>query len=221
MRHSLEPEYRKYVKGYGFLSFARKFGDKYGKKLVDTATSTGKTFAKTAGKRVVHKTAEATGDLVGNKIADKITSIGKPKRTKKEEDEDNIMEETQEIFIPPEKRKQIIKKLKSYFKKLKYKMEFNKINNFLGDSSDKVPRFVTKKWIKIHPQSTCDFKTSKEIKFKTSMLRSDLRDYSEAYVWVKGDVTLIMQQITIILTKSLLLKIMLRLYHVFQKLTVN
>ena len=112
MRHSLEPEYRKYVKGYGFLSFAGKFGDKHGKKLVDTATSTGKTFAKTAGKIVVHKTAEATGDLVGNKIADKITSMGKPKRTKKEKDEDNMMEETQEIFIPPEKRKQIIKDLK-------------------------------------------------------------------------------------------------------------
>ena len=85
------------------------------KKLVDTAaTSTGKTLAKTAGKRVVHKTAEATGDLVGNKIADKITSVGKPKRTKKEKDEDNIMEETQEIFIPPEKRKQIIKNLKLF-----------------------------------------------------------------------------------------------------------
>ena len=114
MRHSLRPEYRKYVKGYGFLSFARKFGDKYGKKLVNTAANTGKTFAKTAGKRVMHKTAEATGDLVGNNIADKITSAGKPKRTKKEKDEDNIMEEMQEIFIPPEKRKQIIKDLKLF-----------------------------------------------------------------------------------------------------------
>ena len=37
MRHSLEPEYRKYVKGYGFLSFARNFGGKYGKKLMNTA----------------------------------------------------------------------------------------------------------------------------------------------------------------------------------------
>ena len=111
MRLSLEPEYRKYVKGYGFLSFARKLDDKYGKKLVDTTASTGKTFAKTAGKRVVHKTTEATGDLVGNKIADKITSVGKPKRTKKEKDQENITEETQEIFIPPEKKKQIIKDL--------------------------------------------------------------------------------------------------------------
>ena len=70
-------------------------------------------------------------------------------------------------------------------------MEFNKITNFLGDSNDKVPRFTTKKWIKVNPQSTKDFKPNKEIKFKTSMLRSDLCDYSEAYVWVKGNVNAI------------------------------
>ena len=86
MRYSTEPKYRKYVKGYGFLSFAKKVGDKYGKKLMGTATKTGIDAAKTASKRVVQKTAEATGDLIGNKIADKITSIGKSKfkgKTKK------------------------------------------------------------------------------------------------------------------------------------------
>ena len=41
MRYSTEPKYRKYVKGFAFLSFVRKFGDKYGKKLMDTATKTG------------------------------------------------------------------------------------------------------------------------------------------------------------------------------------
>ena len=40
MRYSTEPRYGKYVKGYGFLSFARTFGDKYGKKLMDTARKT-------------------------------------------------------------------------------------------------------------------------------------------------------------------------------------
>ena len=82
MRYSTEPRFRKYVKGYGFLSFARKFVNKYGKKLMDTATKTGIDAAKTASKRVV-----ATGDLIGNKIADKITSIGKPKgkETKKKQ----------------------------------------------------------------------------------------------------------------------------------------
>ena len=53
MRYSLEPKYRKYVHGYGFLSFARKFGDKYGEKLIDTATKTGLDAAKTVSKRVV------------------------------------------------------------------------------------------------------------------------------------------------------------------------
>ena len=40
MRYSIEPRFRKYVEGYGFLSFARKFGDKYSKKLMNTATKT-------------------------------------------------------------------------------------------------------------------------------------------------------------------------------------
>ena len=89
---------------------------------MDGATKTSKDFAKIAGKKIIHKSAEATGDLVGNKIADKITSMGRSKeqdpavkpRSEKEKDETNIMEETQEIYIPPEKRKQIIKDLKLF-----------------------------------------------------------------------------------------------------------
>ena len=69
--------------------------------------------AKIAGKKVIQKTAEATGGLVGNKIVNKITSMSKP-RSKKEKDETNIMEEAQEIYIPPEKRKQIITDLKLF-----------------------------------------------------------------------------------------------------------
>ena len=83
MRYSLERKYRKYVQGYGFLSFARKFVDKYGKTLMDTATKTGIDAAKTASKGVVQKIAEATGDLIRNKIADKITSVGKSKNKEK------------------------------------------------------------------------------------------------------------------------------------------
>ena len=48
MRYSTELKFRKYVKGYGFLSFGRKFGNKYGKKLMDTAAKTGIDAAKTA-----------------------------------------------------------------------------------------------------------------------------------------------------------------------------
>ena len=49
MRFSLEPTYRRYVKGFGFVSFARKSGDKYGKKLMNTATKTGINAAKKFG----------------------------------------------------------------------------------------------------------------------------------------------------------------------------
>ena len=105
MRYSVEPKLRKYIKGYGFLSFARRFGNKYGKNLMDTAAKIGIDAAKTASKRVVQKTAEATEDLIGNEIGDKITSLGKPKeKTKKLE----------EIFIPQEKRQQIIVDLKLF-----------------------------------------------------------------------------------------------------------
>ena len=82
MRYSIEPRDRVYVKGYGFMSFARSMSNKYGKKLVDTAKKSATDAIKTASKRAIQKAAEATGDLVGNKIADRITSISK-KSTKK------------------------------------------------------------------------------------------------------------------------------------------
>ena len=53
MKYSTEPRFRKYVKCYGFLSFAKKFGKKYGKKLMDTATKTGIDAGKTASKRIL------------------------------------------------------------------------------------------------------------------------------------------------------------------------
>ena len=104
MRYSTEPKYRKYVKGYGFLSFARTFWDKYGKKLMDTATKLRIDAAEATSKKVAQKIAKVTGDLTGNKIADKITLVSKRKNEEKE-DETN---ETQEIYIPAEKPQQII-----------------------------------------------------------------------------------------------------------------
>ena len=84
MRYSTETRFRRYVKGYDFLS-----------------------FAKTAPKRVVQKTAEATGDLIGNKVADNITSIGKAKEKEK-------TKEIEKFYIPPEKRQQIIDDLRLF-----------------------------------------------------------------------------------------------------------
>ena len=89
------------------MLFARKIDNKYGKKLMDNATKTGIDIAKAASKKVVQKTTEATGDLIGNKIADKITSIGKPKEKEK-------TNKVEEIYIPPEKRQQIIDDLRLF-----------------------------------------------------------------------------------------------------------
>ena len=72
-------------------------------------------------------------------------------------------------------------------------MEYQEITNVLGTTLDEVPRFITKKWVEVYdqPGSANDrYKPSKQIRFKTSMLRSDLCDFSDAYIVVKGEVTL-------------------------------
>ena len=91
-RDSIEPRTRKYVKGYGFLSFARK----YNKQLMDTGLDS----LKNASKKVVHK----AGEVLGNKIADAVTKSN----------EDNIDKEepVEEIIIPPEKRDELLNKLR-------------------------------------------------------------------------------------------------------------
>ena len=69
-------------------------------------------------------------------------------------------------------------------------MEFQKITNFLDTTSDDkdLPRFVTKKWIEVYDQSEKNYSPNKEIRIKTSMLRSDLRDFSDVYIVVKGNI---------------------------------
>ena len=59
-------------------------------------------------------------------------------------------------------------------------MEYQKVTNLLGNTQDKVPRFITKKWTEVHDQSGGAYNTNKQISFKASMLRSDLCDYNDA-----------------------------------------
>ena len=101
MRYSIEPRERRYVKGYGFMSFARNFSDKYSKSLMDKGINVSKKFAKTAGKKILKETAKATGDLIGNKIADKITA--------KPHNEDKV---NNERYISPKEKQKIIDELK-------------------------------------------------------------------------------------------------------------
>ena len=66
-------------------------------------------------------------------------------------------------------------------------MEHQKITNPLDTTSDNVHRFITKRWLEVHDHSGSAedrYKPSKQIRFKISMLRSDLYDYSDAYIVV-------------------------------------
>ena len=78
-RYLLEPNYRKYIQGQRFMSFAKNIGNKYGRKILDKSMDASKDFAKIAGKKVLHKSAEATGEMIGNKVADRITKSSRNK----------------------------------------------------------------------------------------------------------------------------------------------
>ena len=67
------------------------------------------------------------------------------------------------------------------------KMEHYEIYKLLNDSS--VSKFVTKKWVEINDLSSGQYSASKNIRFKTSMLRSYLCDYNDAYIVVKGRIS--------------------------------
>ena len=72
-------------------------------------------------------------------------------------------------------------------------MECQKMTNLLGTTPNQVPRCITKIWVEVHDQTGSAedrYKPSKQIRFKKSMLGSDLCDFSDAYIIVKGDITL-------------------------------
>ena len=71
-------------------------------------------------------------------------------------------------------------------------MEYQKITNLLGTTPNEMPRFITKKWVEVHDQSgdaNDRYKPNKPIRFKTSVLRSDLCYFSDAYIVLKGEIT--------------------------------
>ena len=99
-RYSVQPRDRIFIKGYGFLSFAKDMGKNIGKniskdfshkygpgmlamhqKVLDHAKKSVTDAIKTSSKRVIQTTVEATGNLIGNKIANKITKLPKNSET--------------------------------------------------------------------------------------------------------------------------------------------
>ena len=68
-------------------------------------------------------------------------------------------------------------------------MEYQKIANLLDNASNQPSKFRTKNWVEINDESRGTY-TSNDIKFKTTMLRSNLCDYADAYIHVKGTITI-------------------------------
>ena len=68
-------------------------------------------------------------------------------------------------------------------------MEYQKVANFLDSASNQPSKFRTRNWVEINDESRGAY-TSNDIKFKTTMLRSNLCDYADVYILVKGTITI-------------------------------
>ena len=67
-------------------------------------------------------------------------------------------------------------------------MEYQKIANLIDDTSNQPSKFRTKNWVEINDESRGTYNANSQIKFKTTMLKSSLCDYSHAYILVKGTI---------------------------------
>ena len=146
--------------------------------------------------------------MTGNKSADKITSVSK-KKPAKELHNNHETEETLEItthkkrYISPKERQQIIDELKlvprNYWrinvngKKYKFRvsiiMEYQKIANLLDNETNQPSKFRRRNWVEINDESRETY-TVNDVKFKTTMLRFNLCDYADAYILVKGTISI-------------------------------
>ena len=146
------------VKGYGFLSFARKMGKNVGKNVgknlnskcsqehLDHAKQSAVDAPKTTSKRATQKNpAESTDYVIGNKIADKITRVSKtlPKNNL----EANKEEILRERYISLELRDKIIDDLRLILYNII--MEYQKTINLLDDTTNHPFKFRTRNWVEI------------------------------------------------------------------------
>ena len=69
-------------------------------------------------------------------------------------------------------------------------MEYQKMINFLDNTTNQLPKFRTKNWIERNDQSKEVYNTNSDTGFKTTMLKSSLCDYSDVNILVKGRITI-------------------------------
>ena len=68
-------------------------------------------------------------------------------------------------------------------------MEYQKIANLIDDASNQHSKFKKNNWVEINDESRGTYNVNSQIKFKTTMLKGSLCDYSDAYIFVKGTIT--------------------------------
>ena len=69
-------------------------------------------------------------------------------------------------------------------------MEYQKVANLLDGASNQPSKFRTKNWVEINDESRGTYNVNGQIKFKITMLKSSLCDYSDGYILVKGKTTI-------------------------------
>ena len=67
-------------------------------------------------------------------------------------------------------------------------MEYQKVTNLIDDASNQPSKFRTKNWVEINDESRGACNANSQIKFKTTMVKSSLYDYSDAYIFVEGKI---------------------------------
>ena len=92
-------------------------------------------------------------------------------------------------------------------------MGHQKIANLIDDASNQPSKFKTKNWVEISDESRGTYNVNSQIKFKTTMLKSSLCCYSDAYILVKGTITVNNTAAEVILIKKWYLKIVLHLLN--------
>ena len=68
-------------------------------------------------------------------------------------------------------------------------MEYEKIANLIDDTSNQPSKLRTRNWVEINDESNGAYNANSQIKFKTTMLKSSLCDYSDAYILIKGTIS--------------------------------
>ena len=182
---SFQPRDPIFVKGYGFLSIAKNMSKndgknisknlsgKYSQKLLNHAKQSATDALKTISKRAIQKTAEATGDLTGCKIDDRISKVSKTRQQNNSE------------IVTNEHDKEILNE--------RYIMEYQKIINLLNNTANQTTKFRTENRVEINDNARGTSDKDSQIKFKTSLLKSSLCDYSDPYIVINGTITVAQQ----------------------------